>query len=197
MDTYFSLQGSCEGLYKEKGSKFIARGFAVENEDEVKDILTSLREEYYDARHVCYAYRLGETGEVFRINDDGEPSGTAGKPIYGQLLSYELKDVLLVVVRYFGGTKLGVSGLIQAYKQASREAIESGVIIEKMIKKQIRIRFSYELMNVVMRMLRDVEIEKMDQFYEEQCEIVLEVRRSLSDSLYNRLSQVYGLEVEL
>ena len=152
-DSYLTIAEPAEAIYKERSSKFLTYAYPVESEDEIKGLLDALRKEYYDATHHCYAYRLGPQGETFRANDDGEPSGTAGKPILGQLLSANLTNCLVVVVRYFGGTKLGVSGLIQAYKESTAEVIAVSKSIEKTVDRVVKINFSYISMNGVMKVI--------------------------------------------
>ena len=147
-DTYRSIAAPAQGVYKELGSKFLAFAYPVETEEEVKRILTDVRKEYFDARHHCYAWRLGLSGEPYRMNDDGEPSSTAGRPIHGQLLSHELSDILVVVVRYFGGTKLGVPGLIRAYKTATQDAIANAQIIEKVAGEHFTVSFDCAFISV-------------------------------------------------
>ena len=154
-DSYHTLAGPAEAIYKEKSSKFLAYAYPVESEEEIRTLLDALRKKYYDATHHCYAWRLGPHGETFRANDDGEPSGTAGKPILGQLLSNELVNCLIVVVRYFGGTKLGVSGLIGAYKESAAEAIRAAEIVERTVDTVVEVEFSYLAMNDVMRVVKE------------------------------------------
>jgi len=156
-DTYLTIKNSAKGLYKDKGSKFIALAWPVNTETEINQILADVKKEYYDARHHCYAWAIGQWREQFRQNDDGEPSGTAGKPIYGQILSAGLTNVLVVVVRYFGGTKLGVRGLIDAYKGATADAINNADIITKIIYQYYYIEFDYNSMNEVMTILKEYE----------------------------------------
>lgn len=153
-DVYKTIAGTAEGLYKEKGSRFIALAYPVRTEEEVKEIVADLKSRYYDARHHCYAYRLGADLKKFRANDDGEPSSTAGKPILGQIVSAGLTDILIVVVRYFGGIKLGVSGLINAYRAAAADALAQAVVVEKTVDEVFRISFSYAALNEVMRVDR-------------------------------------------
>ena len=155
-DSYFTIASESEGLYKDKGSKFLAFAHPVSSLEEVKVLLEHYRKEYYDARHVCYAYMLGADQEEFRANDDGEPSGTAGRPILGQIRSKNLTNVLVVVIRYFGGILLGTSGLIVAYKEATADALSRADIIEKDVMLPRTLRFSYEKMNEVMRTLKDI-----------------------------------------
>ena len=162
-DTYLTLAKPSQGLYKEKGSKFLAFAYPVQTEAQIKEHVEALRKEYYDARHHCYAYVLGAGQEVYRANDDGEPSGTAGRPIHGQILSQKLTDILVVVVRYFGGIKLGVSGLINAYKTAAADALNQAQIVEKIVTKRHKVRFSYEEMNKVMRIVKDLQLQVLGQ----------------------------------
>ena len=193
-DTYKTLSGKSEGLYKEKGSKFIARAFHIQNLDEIKLALQSLREEFHDARHHCYAWRLGPKGEPFRSNDDGEPSNSAGKPILGQLVKYELTNSLIVIIRYFGGTKLGVGGLISAYKKGAEEAILAGKIIEKQITEDISITYNYTKMNDVMNLVKRKNLNVVKRDFQTLCEIVVRIRLSESDELKAILENSFGLE---
>ncbi|MBW6499487.1 MAG: YigZ family protein, partial [Bacteroidales bacterium] len=179
-DTFLTIAGPAQGLYKDKGSKFIALAFPVETEEQISDILTSVKKEYYDARHHCYAWMLGQSREHFRTNDDGEPSGTAGKPIHGQLLSAGLTNLLVVVVRYFGGIKLGVRGLIDAYKGATAVAIENAEIITKIILEQYQLDFDYLSMNEVMKILKDHDLPQADHQFDLRCRLSFSVRQSLS-----------------
>lgn len=175
-DTFKSISGPSEGLYKEKGSKFLAFAYPVVSEEEVRAVLDRIRKEYYDARHHCYAYRLGLTGNVWRYNDDGEPSSTAGRPIYGQILSRELSDVLIVVVRYFGGTKLGVPGLIRAYKTAAADALDHARTVEKVASERYAVTFDYVAMDRVMRILKDMGIQPSGYTAEDACRMEMDVR---------------------
>ena len=186
-----------EAIYKERSSKFLTYAYPVESEEEVKELLDALRKEYYDATHHCYAYRLGAHGEVFRANDDGEPSGTAGKPILGQLLSADLTNCLVVVVRYFGGTKLGVSGLIQAYKESTAEVIAASKIIEKTVDRVVDIAFSYISMNDVMRIIKEEQPTIEEQVFDNLCSMTLAMRLSKADILLGRLRKVEGATVEV
>ena len=189
-DVYKTIKDVAEGLYKEKGSKFIAFAYPVRSEEEVKEIIAARKEKYYDARHHCYAYMLGADKKRFRANDDGEPSSTAGKPILGQILSNDLTDILIVVIRYFGGIKLGVSGLINAYREAAADALKNAVIIEKTVEREIHIRFSYLAMNDVMRIIKEEGAEILSRNFEMECEMLLSIREKASDTLLARLSQV-------
>jgi uncharacterized YigZ family protein len=195
-DTYKTVEGTAEGLYKEKGSKFIARIYHVESEEEAKAILGKLKKEFYDARHHCFAWRIDPRNERTRSNDDGEPSGTAGKPILNQILSFELYDVFIVVIRYFGGAKLGVSGLINAYKSASRDAIENATIIEKEIRDLYRIEFDYVMMNSVMRIVKEENLVVKKQDFDNVCRMDVEIKLSTVQKSTNRLKGLKGVKLE-
>ena len=175
-DSYKSIAAPSTGLYKDKGSKFFSFAYPVSSEAQVKDIVASLKKEYFDARHHCYAYRIGLAGDKWRANDDGEPSSTAGRPILGQILSAELSDILIVVVRYFGGILLGTSGLTVAYKTAAADAIANAHIVEKVATVVFEIRFDYLQMNDVMKVLKDLQITPLEQSFDERCLIVAAVR---------------------
>jgi len=177
-DTYKTISAPAEGLYKEKGSKFIAYIYPVKSEVEIKEIIASLKKEHHAARHHCYAYRLMPDKSVYRINDDGEPNGTAGKPIYGQIQSNDLTNVLIVVVRYFGGTLLGVSGLIKAYKSAALDAINNSEIIEKTINENIEITCPYEQLNEVMRIIKQNKLTIIKQQSDSNLKVIVEIRKS-------------------
>ena len=196
-DIYHTIQSPSEGLYKEKGSKFLAFAWPVKSLDEVKVHLEQLRKDYFDARHHCYAYIIGAENPVWRANDDGEPSGTGGRPIYGQLLSAGLTDTLIVVVRYFGGILLGASGLANAYKTAARDAIENATIIEKTVNDRYRLHFEYVLMNDVMRVIKDYGLTPLNQEYNLDCRLELEVRRSQSERLRDTVEKIRGVEIKL
>jgi uncharacterized YigZ family protein len=176
-DTYKTVKDVSEGLYKEKGSKFLAFVHPVENVDAVKLLLDRYRKTYYDARHICYAYRIGPEGKEFRINDDGEPSGTAGRPIYGQIQSYGLTNVLVVLVRYFGGILLGTGGLVVAYKSAAAEALQAAEIIEKTVDVDFKFRFEFPFMNDVMRIVKNMDAQIVAQTYEMDCVMQLRIRK--------------------
>lgn len=195
-DTYLTIADHAEGLYKEKGSKFIALAYPVSDEEEIKSLLENIRKKYYDARHHCYAYRLGREGLVFRANDAGEPNHSAGDPILGQLRSYNITDVLIVVVRYFGGTKLGVGGLINAYKTAAADAIENSNIITKIASADIHLQFDYLAMNDVMRLVKDYDLQIKKQEFENTCHMVLEVRMSLQEEVRAKLSALVDVQVK-
>lgn len=190
---YNTLITNGEGHYKDRGSKFIALAFHVESEEEVKEIQLTLRKKYYDARHHCYAYRITPEKEFSRNSDDGEPSGTAGKPILNQLLSYELYNVLIVVVRYFGGTKLGVSGLIMAYKSATRDAIQNSKLVIRHITRQVELSFEYPLMNQVMRVIKDENIRIINQDFDSNCKIRVEIKKNTLNIAQLKFQQIRGV----
>lgn len=195
-DTYLTLGSNSEGFYKEKGSKFLAFAFVVSDEQEVKKVLSELKKKFYDARHHCYAYVLGSKSERYRANDDGEPSHTAGDPILGQVRSNDLTNTLIVVVRYFGGTKLGVSGLINAYKTAAADAIANNSIIEKLIVSEFVIQFGYDQLNSVMKLVKDFNLEIISQKMEISCEMKLNVRMSLEDQVKARLREMHKVSMK-
>jgi len=179
-----------EGFYSEKRSKFFAFAHHVESVDEVKEILSQYRKKYYDARHVCYAYMLGAERQEFRVNDDGEPSGTAGKPVLGQINSYELTDVLIVVARYYGGVNLGTSGLIVAYRTVAADAIAHSTIDSRLVEETIKYTFVYSMMNNVMRIVKEMSPRIIDQKFDNTCEITLCIRKSEAEQLRNRLKKL-------
>ena len=187
---YKTITNVGEGTYSEKRSKFLAFSHHVETLDEVKDIVQAYRKKYYDARHVCYAYVLGHEREVFRANDDGEPSSTAGKPILGQINSNELTNILIVVVRYYGGVNLGTSGLIVAYRTAAAEALASSNVVVKQIETVITYNFPYVMMNSVMRVVKELKPRIISQNYDSTCEIKLGIRRSEAELLKSRLEKL-------
>ena len=189
-DTYKTIIGVAEGIYTEKRSKFIAIAIPVHTVEEIKQHLDIYQKKYYDARHVCYSYMLGHERKDFRANDNGEPSGTAGKPILGQINSNGLTDILIVVVRYFGGIKLGTSGLIVAYKAAAAEAIANATIIEKTVDDEIAVAFEYPFMNDVMRIVKEEEPEILEQSYDMDCLMKLRIRRSMMGKLRALLEKV-------
>ncbi len=196
-DTFLTITQSAEGEYSEKRSKFLAFAFHVETTDEVKEIVGEYRKKYYDARHVCFAYMLGSKRDVFRAVDDGEPSGTAGKPILGQINSNELTDILIVVVRYFGGIKLGTSGLIEAYRQATAEVIGNASIEERTVNSIVRVTYEYPLMNSVMRVVKEEEPTIRQQDFQMQCVLEMEIRNSRLEGLLAKLRLIRGAKVEV
>ena len=187
-DAYRSIAARSEGLFKDNGSRFIAFAYPVETEEEVKEIVASLKKEYHDARHHCYAYRLGYKGDRLRANDDGEPSGSAGRPILGQIDSMGLSDILVVVVRYFGGIKLGIPGLIRAYKTSTADALSQAEVIDKVAGKTYRVTFDYLSMNAVMKVLKDMGLTPSKQDFGLECALEVRVRLSMEEDFLARLS---------
>ena len=192
-DSYWTLATPTEGEYSEKRSKFLAYAYPVTTEEEALERVREVRARYYDARHVCWAYRLGPTGELYRTNDDGEPSGTAGKPIHGILVSQGLTEVIVLVVRYFGGVKLGTSGLIEAYREATLAALEDAPRRECILTEQISITFSYDLMGPVMRVVKESDARILSQDFTDTCRLLLEQRQARVVELRTRLEQIYGV----
>ena len=189
-DEFKTISTTSEGFYSEKRSKFLAFAHHVETLDDIKELLAGYRKKYYDARHVCYAYMLGAERTDFRANDDGEPSSTAGKPILGQINSNELTDILIVVVRYYGGVNLGTSGLIVAYREAAADAISHATIETRQVEERITYSFAYPQMNDVMRIVKDMNPRIISQTYDNTCEIVLSIRKSEAEQLRQRLSKL-------
>lgn len=190
-DTYKTVSKEvCEGFYSEKRSKFLAFVHHVDSVDEAMAIVKEYRKKYYDARHCCYAYVLGSDRADFRANDDGEPSSTAGKPILGQLYRMELTDVLVVVIRYYGGVNLGTGGLIVAYRTATEDALSKAVIEEKFVEERITYRFTYPMINAVMRVVKETGARIVSQSFDNDCEIVLSIRQSLAEGLQARLDKL-------
>lgn len=189
-DTYKTIAAPAESVYTEKRSKFIAIALPVRTLAEIKAYLDEYQKKYYDARHVCYAYMLGAERKEFRANDNGEPSGTAGKPILGQINSNELTDILVIVVRYFGGIKLGTSGLIVAYKTAAAQALSEAQIIEKTVDEQVTVVFEYPFMNDIMRIIKEESPEILNQSYDMDCVMTLRIRKSQMPRLRMRLEKV-------
>ena len=189
-DEYRTISGTSEGYYTEKRSKFLAFAHHVDDVTEVKDIVAGYRKKYYDARHVCYAYMLGAERLEFRANDDCEPSSTAGKPILGQINSNELTNILIVVVRYYGGVNLGTSGLIVAYREAASDAIAHATIETRQVEEIVRYSFAYPQMNDVMRIVKDMNPRIVSQTYDNTCEIVLSIRKSEAEQLKAKLSKL-------
>ena len=194
-DTYKTFSSRGEGLIKEQGSKFIALGFPVYSENDIKEALDKIRKEYHDARHHCYAWRLGANGEPFRANDDdGEPSNSAGKPILGQLIKYELSNAIIIVVRYFGGVKLGVGGLISAYKLASEDCIYNAKIIEKEITEEIIIQFNYSNINDAMMLVKKLDLNVIGRNFEVLCEMTIRAKLNDIARIKEEIDRVFGLE---
>lgn len=186
-DTYLSISSKSDGLFKDNGSRFIALAYPVESEDEVREIVSALKKEYHDARHHCYAYRIGLDGGKWRANDDGEPSGSAGRPILGQIDSAGLSDVLVVVVRYFGGIKLGIPGLIRAYKTSSAEALANAARQTKVAGSWFRISFDYSQMPGVMKTVKDMDLPQRHQSFAQECEMEVRVRKNLRNDFLDRM----------
>ena len=189
-DIYKTIAQKSEGTYTEKRSKFLAFAHPVETLDQIKELIEGYKKKYYDARHVCYAYMLGADRATFRANDDGEPSSTAGKPILGQINSKELTNILVVVIRYFGGVKLGTSGLIIAYKEATIAALSNANVIEKQVEELISYTFPYVMMNRVMKVVKELNPKIVSQTYEQTCQITLSIRRSMAPILQERLNKL-------
>ena len=194
-DTYKMLSAPGEGLYKEKGSKFIASAFTAMSEDEAKRGIAEIKKQYFDARHHCFAYMIGPDKATFRSSDDGEPSGTAGKPILNQILSKDVTNVCVVVTRYFGGIKLGTSGLINAYKTASRKALDNATIIEKTIDEVFALEFGYPLMNEVMRIMKEENLEQMNPRFEMDCYLEFSTRKNEAERIATRFRNLFGVKI--
>lgn len=196
-DSYLTISAPAECNMRERSSKFLSYAYPVTSEEQIKEHLEALYKQYYDATHHCYAWRLGAHGEHFRANDDGEPSGTAGKPILGQLLSKDITNCLVVVVRYFGGTKLGVSGLIQAYREAAADVLDVADVIERTVDTVLRIDFSYMVMNDVMRIIKEENPRVVEQSFDNLCTMTLAVRQSKAQMLLGKLNKVSGATIEV
>lgn len=195
-DTYLTIEKPTEAIFKDKGSKFLAYAYPVENDQQIKEILNQLKKEHHTANHHCYAYRLGADKMNFRANDDGEPNNTAGKPILGQIQSNDLTNVLIVVVRYFGGTLLGVSGLINAYKNSAADVIKVSSIIEKQILFNYSIQFYFEHLNDVMKLLKQLDCKITNQQFDNNCEISFSIRKANSEQCEEKLKKIEGLKLE-
>jgi uncharacterized YigZ family protein len=195
-DVYYTIEKEYQGLFKDKGSKFYAFAFPLQNEEAVKHILSGLRKEHHGARHFCYAWRLGAKEITYRANDDGEPSSTAGKPILGQLLSYNVTNILIVVARYFGGTLLGTSGLINAYKSAAADVLGKAEIIEKVIQREITIDFTYNQLSEVMNQIKQENLQIITTRFEENCNLTFAVRESEYEKVKGLFSNIYGVEID-
>lgn len=196
-DSYLTIESDAEAIFKEKSSKFLCYAFHVESEEEITAHLEILRKRYYDATHHCYAWRLGPFGERFRANDDGEPSSTAGKPILGQLLSREITNCLIVVVRYFGGTKLGVPGLIAAYKESAAAVLDEAKVIERTVDTTVKVEFSYVVMNDVMRIIKDEQPTIVEQIFDNLCSMTLSIRNSKAELVIGKLRKVEGAIIDI
>ena len=197
MDSFHTITTPTEGIYKEKGSKFLAFSMPVENSEQVKELVKTFKKDYYDARHVCYAYMLGAERKEWRANDDGEPSGTAGRPILGQINSRGLTNILVVVVRYFGGILLGTGGLTVAYKEAAADALNQAEIIERTVDCEMTIHFAYSIMNSVMRIVKETNALILAQGYENDCFMKLSIRKQEENFLKGKLIKIDGLHFVL
>ncbi len=195
-DIYLTIEAPAEGIYKEKGSKFLAFAYPVSDEEGIKEYIDELKHRFYNARHHCYGWQLGTDGMNFRANDDGEPSGTAGKPILGQIRSHNLTNLLIVVVRYFGGTKLGTSGLIRAYKSASQDALFNAQILERTLNRPLTVHYPYDVINNVMRIVNEEGATIVEQLFQADCIMQLSVRLSAYDRLVERLDKLESVTVE-
>lgn len=192
-DNFLTIAKPSDGLFKDKGSKFLAFAFPVRDEEEIKVILSNLRKEHFSARHCCYAWSLGAEEGRFRINDDGEPSGTAGRPIYGQIQSFKLTNILIVVVRYFGGTLLGVSGLIQAYKKAALDAINNSEIITGTLEFLVEVKFEYIAMNDLMQLIKEEQLEIIDSQFDLHSRLRLKVRSAKLEMIKMKIEKTEGV----
>ena len=196
-DTYKTIEIATEGiLFKEKNSKFFGYAYPVLNEDDVKQHLETLKKEHHSARHWCYAYQIGTETIVYRANDDGEPNNSAGMPIYGQIQSFEVTNILIVVVRYFGGVKLGVGGLISAYKTTAQLILEASTIIEKTINIEHLISFDYKNMNTVMRIIKEKNLNIINQHFELDCRITISVRKNDAESIFESFNHLFEIDIK-
>lgn len=195
-DQYNTIETPSTGYFKDKGSKFYSYAYPLKDEDEVKELVDALKKEHHSARHHCYAWRLGTEEIRTRANDDGEPSSTAGKPILGQLQSYEVTNILVVVVRYFGGTLLGVSGLINAYREATVEALNNAEIISKLIEIQYELKFEYDMLNTVMNKLKQDNYDIVTTDFQESCRLIFKARKSEDERAFQSFNEIYGIEIK-
>jgi len=195
-DSFLTIEQAAEGLYKDKGSRFLAYAFPVETEDEVKELVQLLKKEHYSARHHCYAWRLGADKTRFRTNDDGDPSPPAGKPILGQIIRLDLTNILIVVVRYFGGTLLGVSGLINAYREAAADVLANVVIVERLVELGFQVEFDYSLMNPVMKIFKEENLMQKETCFELACRIKTSVRKNEAERVMEKFRKIEGVKVK-
>lgn len=195
-DTYRSIASPSEGLFKDQGSRFIALAYPVESVDEVKELLEKARKDYHDARHHCVAYRIGKAGEEWRASDDGEPAGSAGRPILGQIDSAGLSDIAVIVVRYFGGIKLGIPGLIRAYKASTADALEKAQVVEKVAGRWLRLEFDYSAMPEVMKAVKDLGLPSRGQDFGEVCRLEVRVRESLMESFIRKTAIINNFKYD-
>ena len=198
IDSYKTIKkASKEGLFKDRGSKFYGYAFPVTNEEEIKEKIELLKKQHYNARHWCYAWQLGKNYDHYRANDDGEPSNSAGMPIYGQLQSFNVTNILVVVVRYFGGTKLGVGGLIKAYKNGAKLALENSIIIHKTIDEVFLIKFEYPEMNTIMRIIKDENISIINQKMELDCQFIISIRKKEAIRIFKIFENTYKVSIKV
>lgn len=195
-DVYHTVEKPATGYYKDKGSKFYSFAYPVQNENDVKEILQNLKKEHHSARHHCYAWRIGTEQIAFRANDDGEPASTAGKPILGQLIRFDVTNILVVVVRYFGGTLLGVSGLINAYKNAAEGALNNAEIVTHYIEKQFQLDFTYPGLNQVMQIIKNENLTVLNTQFKEACRLLFSVRKSKAKRIQQRFEKFYGVNIK-
>jgi uncharacterized YigZ family protein len=193
-DSFQTIEKTAEGLFKDKGSKFLAYAFPVETEDEIKEIIHQIKKGHYAARHHCFAWRLGAEKKQFRVNDDGEPSSTAGKPILGQIARFDVTNILIVVVRYFGGTLLGTSGLINSYREAAADALKNSVIIEKLVETDFIVEFPYLQMNTVMKIFKEENLPQKETRLELTCSIKTSVRKSEAERVLEKFMNIEGVK---
>jgi len=194
-DTYYTINDTAEGIFRDKGSKFIAYAYPFKDENKLKEIIAELKSLHPKARHHCWAYRLSPDRSVFRVNDDGEPSGTAGRPILNALLSKDVTNILVVVVRYFGGTLLGVPGLINAYKTATQEALEAATIVEQTVNDVYQIDFEYLAMNDVMRVIKDENLTVLEQQFDNACTMTVEMRKMQVNAFVQKMEKIEGAQI--
>jgi uncharacterized YigZ family protein len=195
-DTYRTIAAAAEGVFRDRGSKFIGYAYPVLSEEEIKPVLLNLRAEHAKARHFCWALRLSPDRGVFRIQDDGEPSGTAGRPILNTMLSADITNVLIVVVRYFGGTLLGVPGLINAYKTAAAEAIQASSIVEKTVNDIYELQFGYLMMNDVMKLIKEERLNMLSQDFDNSCVIKIEIRKASLNAILGKIEKIEGVKLK-
>jgi len=194
-DIYKTIKEPAKGIFRDRGSRFLAYTYPITEHDDIKPILDQLRKEHHDARHHCFAYMLGSDRTIFRSNDDGEPSGTGGRPILGQINSFGLTNLLIVVVRYFGGTLLGVSGLINAYRSAAESAIQNSEIIECALKEYYEIKYPYDSMNSIMKIIKEEDISQSNQSFETICTIIISFRTTAKEKILKRFERIEGIEL--
>ncbi|MFH0867165.1 MAG: YigZ family protein [Bacteroidota bacterium] len=194
-DSYQTIEKYAEGTFRDRGSKFIGRAYPVSSEEDAKKILSEIRKKYHDASHHCYAYRIGFDKSIFRTYDDGEPSGTAGRPIFGQIQSKDLTNIIIIVTRYFGGTLLGVSGLINAYKTSAADALNKANIVTHNVHDVYEITYDYSIMNEVMKTLKDKNAEIISTNFEMTCKVVFKIRKSLSDAVYENFKKLNSVVI--